>query len=902
MFSGKAQILSVDPAFPTQNDTVTIIYDATEGNGALAGFVPVYAHTGIVTAAGGAGNWQNVQGNWGTNDPTVLMTPLGNNLHKIEYHIPTFYNITGSATVTDLAFVFRNGNGSVVGRDASGGDIYYPVYPAGAGFLAQFFSPSVTQTLSPSDSIKIYAASNDSAILSVYDNGVLAASDTGVTAISFFQPAGAAGNHLVELVAEHNGTTVRDTVYFVTNPSVTILDPPAGTRDGITYLNDSTVRLQIHGPGKENIYVIGDFNNWLPNANHFMYKSTNGEKFWVDIEGLTPNQRYGFQYYIDGNLRIADPFSELILDPWNDPNIPSNVYPNPHPYPTGLTTGHVTLIHPGKTDYNWTNNTFQAPPKEELVIYELLIRDFTHDHSYESLTDTLDYLQRLGVNAIELMPNNEFENNESWGYNPSFHMALDKYYGTPEMYKEFIDSCHSRGIAVIMDFVLNHAFGQSPLAQMYWDSGANQPASDNPWFNVTCPHPPNCWGNDFNHERPIVKEFVDHINTYWLNEYKIDGIRFDFTKGFTNTGDVSYDNTRIALIKRMADTVWAHNPDAYVILEHWADNNEETQLSDYGCMLWGNVTHNYQEAAMGFTPQSNFEWGIYKQRNWTDPHLVSYFESHDEERVMYKTLTYGNSNGSYDTKVLQTALERQALVSVFTYTIPGPKMLYQFSELGYDVSIDDPCRVCNKPILWNYYQDPDRRNLYNITSAIINLRNQYSTFHTDNFTYSLSGSVKTIHLNDPNMDAVVLGNFDVLTKPVDPAFQHTGMWYEFFTGDSLDVTDPNATISLAPGEYRIYTTQKTNIISVDEWNSPAAPGLLVFPNPADDVLSIQSSSEYVQMTEYQLIDGLGRVVASGTFESNQEATVAVSELPIGMYFLQVSFENGLSTVEKVMVK
>jgi hypothetical protein len=128
------------------------------------------------------------------------------------------------------------------------------------------------------------------------------------------------------------------------------------------------------------------------------------------------------------------------------------------------------------------------------------------------------------------------------------------------------------------------------------------------------------------------------------------------------------------------------------------------------------------------------------------------------------------------------------------------------------------------------------------------------------------------------------------------------MWYEFFSGDSLDVTDPNATLSLAPGEYRIYTTQKTNIISVDEWNSPAAPGLLVFPNPADDVLTIQSSSEYVQMTEYQLIDGLGRVVASGSFESNQEATVAVSELPIGMYFLRVGFENGLSTVEKVMVK
>ena len=86
-----AQILSVTPAFPSQNDTVTIIYDATEGNGALTGVVPVYAHAGLITnQSTSPTDWRHVQGNWGTADASVLMTNLGNNLHKIEYHMPSF--------------------------------------------------------------------------------------------------------------------------------------------------------------------------------------------------------------------------------------------------------------------------------------------------------------------------------------------------------------------------------------------------------------------------------------------------------------------------------------------------------------------------------------------------------------------------------------------------------------------------------------------------------------------------------------------------------------------------------------------------------------------------------------------------------------------------------------------
>ena len=104
----------------------------------------------------------------------------------------------------------------------------------------------------------------------------------------------------------------------------------------------------------------------------------------------------------------------------------------------------------------------------------MLLRDFLAAHDWNTLTDTLDYFTELGINAIELMPVSEFEGNESWGYNPSFYFAADKYYGPASDLKVFIDSCHGQGIAVILDMVLNHSYGQSPLVQLYFDEASGK--------------------------------------------------------------------------------------------------------------------------------------------------------------------------------------------------------------------------------------------------------------------------------------------------------------------------------------------------------------------------------------------------------------------------------------------
>ena len=143
--------------------------------------------------------------------------------------------------------------------------------------------------------------------------------------------------------------------------------------------------------------------------------------------------------FVNDELLIADPYADKLLDPWNDQYISDETYPDLIGYPKDTTSGIVSVLQTADEEYMWQVTDFQPPAKTDLIIYELLIRDFTSDHSYRTLTDTISYLKNLGVNAIELMPVNEFEGNESWGYNPSFYFAPDKYYGPKNDLKIFID-------------------------------------------------------------------------------------------------------------------------------------------------------------------------------------------------------------------------------------------------------------------------------------------------------------------------------------------------------------------------------------------------------------------------------------------------------------------------------
>ena len=900
---GFSQIIQIIPAFPTVNDVITVQYDATQGNGGLVGVSPIYTHTGVVTQSGLPSSWSYTQGNWGQADTNVLMTDLGNNIHELIIDIDQYYGFPTGTNVAKLAFVFRNFNGSLEGKTATMGDIFYPIYPVNGGFQAAIIKPYSDQLVNLYDTITFNGQANSLATLELYDNGILIADTVNSNSLDKSISINNPGDHELIFVANDGNTTIYDTINYVVIPSLNFSNPPSNLVDGINYIDDSTVTLKFFAPEKNTVNLIGDHNNWMVNSNSFMNLSTDSLYWWKTISNLTPGQKYTYQYLVDGNIKIADPLSPLILDPNNDGNIGSLNYPNPIPYPSSKTNGFVTVMEPGKTPYNWVNTNFSPPAKKDLIIYELLVRDFVASHSYKTLIDTLDYLSNLGINAIELMPPGEFENNESWGYNPSFHMALDKYYGTPEHFKTFVDSCHGRGIAVINDIVFNQAFGQSPMVNLYWDGINSRPAANNPWFNEVCPHPPYCWGYDFDHSSQATRNFIDRVNHFWLDEYHIDGFRFDFTKGFSNNSN-NYDDDRIDLLKRMADTIWSVHPNSYVILEHWAANNEEKILANYGMMLWGNVTHGYQESAMGFPANSNLVGGVYKYRLWNDPHLISYMESHDEERIMYKNITYGNTNGSQNAKNPIEALERTEGLAVLMLTTPGPKMIWQFGEMGYDISIDYPCRICNKPILWNYLSENSRKRLYDVYKATINLRKSHPVFTGDDFTYSLNGAVKTLTLNNPTMNALVSVNIDVNSQDEILYFQNNGWWYEYFTGDSLEITG-NTNITLNPGEYRIYTNVKLdqpviqNTVDIEEFKM-AEWEVNIYPNPSCHFIKVSHNSKSNKPLSCAIVNTKGEIVLSEKPLVN-ENHINIENLKKGNYFLMIRQNNQIVAKEFIKI-
>lgn len=812
--------VTTSPALPTANDEVTIIFDAT--GTALEGYTgDIYAHTGVTV---NGDRWQYVIESWGDNTTQPKLTRDGSNFNLytllITPDVFTFYGVNTSSTISEFNFVFRASSGS-----PQSADVFVPIYAAGLNVT--FTSPTDQSAYNLNDNITISAESSITADLELQVNGVSQKTVANTTTISTSYTLTTSGTQTLKAIATTGGETKETTISIYVKTATQTATQPTGLKYGINKNPDNSVTFLLKAPNKTDVLILGDFNNWTLDAAYQLFKD--GDDFWLTIPSLDINTEYAYQYLIDYDIKIADPYSEKILDPWNDQWIKDGNYPNLKPYPADLTTGFVSTFLINEPTYTWNVENFIKPTQDNLIIYELHIRDFTESDSYNEAITHLDYLETLGVNAIELMPINEFEGADSWGYNPALYMALDKAYGTKNAFKTFVDACHQRGIAVLADVVFNHSYSQSPLLQMYWNSIDNIPAADNPWYNEdhnlvdnTSAH----WGYDFNHESSHTTEFFNDVLSYWMNEYKIDGFRFDFTKGFSNTiytgtdnWASAYDQSRIDILKNYADHVWNNNPTnkPYVIFEHLSDNSEETVLANYGIMLWGNMNHAYNENTMGWSGSEDLSWISYKNRGWNNPNLVGYMESHDEERLMYKNLTFGNSsNPAYDVKDLNIALSRQELAGLFFFTIPGPKMIWQFGELGYDVSIDDPGRVDRKPIHWEYFDDVNRKKIYDVWSTLIKFKKEQPVFNTTDYTLNVSGLTKSIVLRDTSMDVVIVGNFDITSKSITPQFTQTGTWYEYFTGNEKSVTNTSESITLNPGEYRLYSTKNLSNTDSDD--------------------------------------------------------------------------------------
>ena len=574
---------------------------------------------------------------------------------------------------------------------------------------------------------------------------------------------------------------------------------PAGVSNGIYYGTDGTsVTLCTYAASKteaaKRVFLLGDMTDWKLSKDYQLYKD--GNYFWITLTGLTKGKEYRFQYAVeraDGvRKQICDIYSEKVLHP-DDQYEPKKVDPTLISYPTkGADGGYVTVIRPGKAEYAWSDATlnFKRPNKENLIIYEAWVYDYTAARTFKGLMNRLDYIQNLGVNAIELMPVSEFEGNISWGYNPTLYFAVDKTYGKPEDLKALIDECHKRGIAVILDMVFNHTKGTNPMAKLYPYGNDLQ---YNPWFSTNPPEGDNGYGEEWNHDFGPAHEMFTRAFAYWLKEYKIDGYRLDLSHGLCGNTNNAVSNLK----DYYQNGVKATSSDAYMILEHWG--NGQDQLISAGMQCWtGNViTNAYCQTAMGWLKDGDGFDGANRAG------YVSYAESHDEERMQYKAKTYGNG----DLQTNEAArLGRVAENVAFNVLLKGAHMLWQFEEIGYDISIDQNGRTGTKPnpTAKGYFKQAERIDAFTKCAQVITLRTQLMPeAFTGTPTVSI-GSGKALRTIQWGSNVFAVANFDVSSNQA--VSMPSGTWYDYLEGGNLSTV---STYVLKPGELKVFTGQQT---------------------------------------------------------------------------------------------
>jgi len=919
--------VTTEPAFPTANDDIRIIYDATKGTSGLVGAAKVYMHSGVILDSPTGTSWQNVVGNWGKDDGIGLMTKVAGETDKWEITInPRIYFNVPTAPIYRIGMVFRNADGSKEGKTDANTDIFVNLLQGGFDFY--FTNPTNSSLfVNNGDNITITATASSAATFTLNIGGVDVDNQAGITNYSYIHTVTeTSGSIDVTLTGTDGSETVSKNFSYVLRSPVELAARPAGIKKGINYIpgDNTRVILCLQAPTNSSAYVEGDFTNWKIDPNYQMKKD--GEYFWLEVTGLTSGVEYAFRYIVDEDIFIADPYSDKILDP-DDRFISSSIYPNLIPFPENALESkwyfnRLSVIQTGQTEYQWLNNNFVKPNEENLTIYETLIRDFfgPGQETYANLKDTLSYFKNLGINAIELMPITEFASNDNWGYDNIFMFAPDKAYGPKNKLKEFIDAAHGAGIAVILDLVMNHENIPSPLLLLDFNYSTSKPNPTNPWFNVNAPHSAISFFYDFNHNSPYTQNYLDSITYYWIHEYHFDGYRVDFSKGFTQKFTSSYetlaayDPGRVAILKRMANKIWSHTPDAYVILEHFGDNSEETDLANAGMMLWGNMQYAYKQNALGYSDGSGIDWAFYGNRGWSTPRLVGYMESHDEQRMMYESITYSNQSGFYNGRDLQTALQRMKGDAAFFFLIPGPKMIYEFEELGYDIDKVLNGNTGRKPVPWDdsqgidYYHSQDRQRLKDYFSTFIALRNTYSIFSTSDVTITGGNNLlKQITLkNQPytdspssadEMNVVLIGNFDIISKNLNVTFPHTGTWYNYFVNSKENsITSTSTTIELAPGQFRLYTDYELPtpelVTAIDDTRNSPLSDMIVYPNPVQSVVNIGGNS-LTSNARISIYTITGKKEFETVQDLNKNSEINLSFLPAGIHILVIDSGNNI---------
>lgn len=904
-----AQMFTSSPS-PLQESSENVVITFHADQSGVSGLenlpetTALYAHIGVFTTKSPA-TWAYVKTEWTENIAANKFTYKSKNTYELTIgDIRSYFGITDATEkVTSICVVARTANGTTQTKDQF-------IEVVEAGYQMSLTHNATTTILSAATTVTLNVNATEASTLKLSVNGTEVASASATTSLTKEYTFSSRGAYEVVATANNGKETLTQTLNFIyPNDSQAATYPGGVPKMGAVKNADGTVTFCLAAPGKKNVILVPSWDDYKAlDKNVMKYHDYNGYRyFWTTVSGLDPDTEYYYYYAVDGTYFVGDPYAKLILDPYSDKWLNQNevIYPNlpDYPYDKGIDGIVLAVYHENINDYDWKVKEFKGPAKEDLIIYELLFRDFTGDNgkangngTIKKALEKIDYLKKLGVNAIELMPIMEFNGNNSWGYNNNFYFAPDKAYGTPDDYKEFIDVCHQNGIAVILDIVFNQSDGLHPWYQMY-------PVESNPFYNATAPHDYSVL-NDWKQDNPLVQQQWKDALQYWLREYKVDGFRFDLVKGLGDNdsykgGTEAYNQSRVDRMIKLHSYITEVNPNAYHINENLAAAAEENAMAADGQLNWSNINNPSCQFVMGWYEDGNLKGFRASNYGRTAGSTVSYAESHDEQRVGYKMVQWGYEGDTDETyyRDIYGGARRMGSLAAQMILSPGAHMIWQFGEQGNDENTkndDNGNNTDPKLVNWSSFNsDLDRQGLYQTYCDVINIRKNFTHLFAESAvkTYSTSGFKKgsstEMLANGGNIFKYVSGE-DELYLAVNPGVE-----------EPLTITLPLESTDASKYDIVCATFETTPEFNASAKTITLEAGCFAVIGTSN-ISGIEDT--VADNAKYNVYGEAGRIVIEGEYENAEVYSISGQlqgslEVPAGLYIVRVDGET-----TKVIVK
>lgn len=545
----------------------------------------------------------------------------------------------------------------------------------------------------------------------------------------------------------------------------------------------ASIEFGLFAPYNKGAALIGSFSDWkeIP-----MQKGDDGYfRTHVELEDGVHQYKFRVQskswfFEPDQWVTVNDPYATDIDNP---------------------TQNSVIRIKDGERivdTYVWQHDDKPLPPNHELVIYEMHIADFSGGEDdpnprgkYKHAIEKLDYLCELGINAIELMPIKEYPGDYSWGYNPRHFFATESSYGTTEELKQLIDECHARGIRIIIDGIYNHSEAESPLTQIDHDY----------WYYHEPRDPDNNWGPEFNYEhydenldvKPAWK-FIGDAVRFWIQEYHIDGIRYDAARQIANYDFMHW-------ITQEARNAASMKP-FYNIAEHIPETTTITNFDGPMDACWHeSFYHAIVEHISGETfDLERLKDAIDAKRQgfMGSTNVVNYITNHDHDRLM---AALGDRN-IFD----EAAFKRLKLAAAFLMTAMGVPMLWMGQEFGeYKHKTIESAKI-----EWKLLANDLNQSLFDYYRGLVHLRKSNPALSTENVNFFHENHEAKVFAfnrwNDEGSRVVVVANLsDNFLAGYEVAdFPENGTWREWTYSYDVEVGDNKLMTDLGEYEAKVF--------------------------------------------------------------------------------------------------